>query len=349
MATISVIIPAYNAQSTILETIKSVQKQTFKDIEIIVINDGSKDGTLELLKSVGDLSKAEALRDRRLKVYSYPNGGLPTARNRGIAKAQGEYLSFIDADDLWTPDKLEKQLAALQANPQASVAYSWIAVMLEADRHLDRVRFFSGKKVKFQGDVYKILLVDNFIGNGSNILIKRNVIDLVGNFDPSFASCEDWDYYLRLAAKCRFAVVPEHQILYRKTAGAMTSKGSIMEREGLRVIDKVYQTIPRKLQYLKKRSTANFYRYCGKIYVDCGIKRQDLKKGKIRLFKAIALDPLILLSVETHILIFKIILKQLFPDRIVKGLIAALKKPFEMKRLKNTLVTDKRSVQTRSI
>ena len=331
MATISVIIPTYNAQRTILATVKSVQQQTFKDIEIIVINDGSSDGTLAILETVND---------PRLKVYSYPNGGLPAARNRGIALAKGEYLSFIDADDLWTPDKLEKQLAALQKNPRASVAYSWNAVMLELEDNLSQMNFFSGKKVAFTGDVYTKLLVHNFIGNGSNLLIKKEAIDSVGNFDPSFKSCEDWDYYLRLAAKYHFAVVPEHQILYRKTPGTLSSKGLVMEREGLRVIDKVYQTVPKKLQPLKNRSIANFYRYCGKIYVDYSVQNKDIHQGEVRLLKAIALDPSILLTSDTYILLAKILLKRLLPQNMVKGLISVLKKPFAMKGLKSTLLAN---------
>ena len=115
MPTISVVIPAYNAEHTILDTIKSVQQQTFSDYEIIVINDGSEDRTLELVEQV---------EDSRVKVFSYSNGGLSTARNRGIARATGEYITFLDADDLWTPDKLEAQLAALQKHPEAGVAYS---------------------------------------------------------------------------------------------------------------------------------------------------------------------------------------------------------------------------------
>jgi glycosyltransferase involved in cell wall biosynthesis len=112
----SIIIPAYNVQRTIQETIRSVQNQTVDDFEIIVINDGSTDDTLAVLESIDD---------PRLKIFSYENGGLSTARNRGIQNATGEYISFVDADDLWTPDKLERQLLALKSNTNAKVAYSW--------------------------------------------------------------------------------------------------------------------------------------------------------------------------------------------------------------------------------
>ena len=259
---ISVVIPAYNAERTIIPTIQSIQEQTIKDLEIIVINDGSSDRTLELLSTVND---------ERLKVYSYPNGGLSTARNRGISKARGEFISFIDADDLWTSDKLEKQLAALQKNPEAGVAYSWNIVMVEAEDDTKSVAFISGDKVNFTGDVYPQLLTNNFIGNGSNILVRREVIDLVGEFDTSLKSCEDWDYYLRLAQKYHFAIVSEHQVLYRKASGSMTSNGSTMEKAGLKVIDKTFQTASQKLQYLKNKSIAQFAIVCGRIYISIAI------------------------------------------------------------------------------
>jgi len=91
MPKISVIIPAYNAEKTIRETIESVCKQTFSDFELIIINDGSKDKTLEI---------AQSIKDKRIKVFCYENRGLSTARNRGISKANGEYIAFLDADDL---------------------------------------------------------------------------------------------------------------------------------------------------------------------------------------------------------------------------------------------------------
>ncbi|WP_329607065.1 glycosyltransferase family A protein [Planktothrix agardhii] len=103
MPLISVIIPAYNAEKTIQETIYSVLKQTWQDFELIVINDGSQDATLEVLSSI---------QDPRLRILSYSNAGLASSRNRGITEATGEYISFMDADDLWTPDKLEAQFQA---------------------------------------------------------------------------------------------------------------------------------------------------------------------------------------------------------------------------------------------
>ncbi|MGA9380619.1 MAG: glycosyltransferase family A protein, partial [Phormidium sp.] len=117
MPLISVIIPAFNSEKTIRETIESVLHQTFSDFELIVINDGSTDAILEIVTSI---------KDPRIKVFSYPNTGVAASRNRGFSHSCGEFIAFLDADDLWTADKLEAQLKALQENPQAAVAYSWM-------------------------------------------------------------------------------------------------------------------------------------------------------------------------------------------------------------------------------
>lgn len=284
MPTISVIIPAYNAENTILETIKSVRQQTFSDFEIIIINDGSTDRTLELLENI---------EDNRLKIFSYENGGLSVARNRGISQASGEYIAFLDADDLWTPDKLELQLKALQQHSEAGVAYSWTYYMNEqgTSSHPGISRFF-------EGDVRANLLVNNFIASGSNPLIRRQAIKSVGDFDSTCAGCADWDYWLRLSAKWHFVVVPKHQIFYRQSSGSMSSaKVQHMEDDGLRVIEKTFQTVPVELKFLKNRSLAWFYQYCTQQYL-----KQDVSNTKAllvaeqKLWTAIRLHPPILLE-----------------------------------------------------
>jgi len=95
MPTISVVIPAYNSEKTIKETIDSVLNQTYSDLELIVVNDGSTDATLDVILTIDD---------SRIKVFSHPNSGAPVSRNRGLAESKGQYISFLDADDLWTPE-----------------------------------------------------------------------------------------------------------------------------------------------------------------------------------------------------------------------------------------------------
>ncbi|HEY9846823.1 MAG TPA: glycosyltransferase family A protein, partial [Candidatus Caenarcaniphilales bacterium] len=233
MPAISVIVPAYNAESTIVEAVVSVQKQTFSDFELIIIDDGSCDKTLE------QLSK---LRESRLKVFSYTNAGVSTARNRGISCATGEFIAFLDADDVWMPDKLELQLAVLKQHPEAGVAYSWTNFIDEKGKLLNRQ-----EPVFFEGDVYPQLLVSNFLSCGSVPLIRKQAIASTGEFDPFLKSVEDWDYWLRLAASWPFVLVTEYQTLYRQTEGSMTSKVEVIKKYNLFVIERAFQAAPREL------------------------------------------------------------------------------------------------------
>lgn len=302
MPKVSVIVPAYNGQSTILETINSVLQQSFTDFELIVINDGSTDGTLELLSNI---------KDARLKVYSYKNGGLPAARNRGIVRATGEFLSFIDADDLWTPDKLELQLQALQQNPQAGVAYSW-TICMGNNGNL----FHPGVSESFQGNVYPDLLVGNFIGSGSNVLLRREAIESVGYFDESLKSCEDWDYWLRLAPKWEFAVVPKPQIIYRLSSGAMSSKLDVMEKYQTLVLERAFASAPLELQPLKNRGFAYIYLFMTRLYLSRANDAKVVKQATQKLWKAIRFSPKILLSKEAQLLSIKLIILRILSPKI---------------------------------
>jgi GT2 family glycosyltransferase len=249
MARVSVVVPAYNAEATILATIRSVLAQTLPDFELIVIDDGSTDGTVERLAG---------LADPRLRVHSYDNGGLPTARNRGIALASGEFVAFLDADDEWTPDKLEDQMAALERRGDAGVAYSWTRFVDEDGRDL-----YAQRPVFFEGDVYRALLVSNFTCSGSNILVRRRALEATGGFESSLKVSADWEYCVRLAARWGFVLVPRHQILYRQSLRSMSASMSlspdVWEQQGLRTIERVFESVPAALQPLKRRRLANFH------------------------------------------------------------------------------------------
>lgn len=302
MPAISVIVPAYNAERTILKTIESVQKQTFSDFELIVINDGSTDQTLELIGN---------LKDPRIKTFSYSNGGLPTARNRGMSHATGDFITFLDADDLWTPDKLQLQLAALQQHPEAGVAYSWSYFMDEQGDF-----FHTGKPVFFEGNVYTNLLVSNFLESGSNPMIRKQAIESVGKFDPTLGSCEDWDFWLRLAARWPFVVVPQPQILYRQSLSSMSSKMEVMEKYSLIVIEKAFQSAPPELQFLKNQSLANVYQFLAQLYLTRIANAAGAKQAAQKLRRAITLNPRILLAKKTQVLMIKLLLIQLLSAKI---------------------------------
>ncbi|MBD2291991.1 glycosyltransferase [Anabaena sphaerica FACHB-251] len=246
---ISVVIPVYNGEKTIEETIISVINQTFTDFEILVINDGSNDATLDVVKQI---------KDSRVKLFSYPNAGQIVSRNRGLELATGKYISFIDADDIWTYDKLEAQFKALQNKPEAAVAYSWTNYIDESSQFLR-----SGLHITVNGDALAKLLLTNFLENGSNGLFLTPALrDLGGfDFDKDIEGSEDWDLYLRLAAKYPFVCVSAPQILYRVSTNSFSTNINKMEKSGLKVIKKAFEKAPKDLQHLKNQSLANLYMY----------------------------------------------------------------------------------------
>ena len=299
MPLISVVIPVYNGEKTIKETLESVLNQTFSDFEVIVINDGSQDSTLEVVSKI---------QDPRIKVFSYPNAGLSASRNRGIARASGEYIALIDADDLWTADKLEAQVKALQANPEAAVAYSWTDFINESNQFLRR-----GCYLSVNGDSYANLLVVNFVENGSNPLIVKQAFTEVGTFDESLGNAADWDMWLRLAARYHFVAVPSPQILYRQSSHSMSSNVHSLEAECLEVIERGFTKAPKSLQSLKKRSLANIYKYLAFKALE-GYPRRRRGLVAARLFwQAIIRDLALLKEQVTWNVLLKIIIWLFLP------------------------------------
>ncbi len=244
---ISVIIPVYNGEKTIRETIESVLNQTFSNLELIVINDGSQDSTLDIVSSI---------KDPRLQVLSHKNAGKSISRNRGIEEACGEFISFLDADDLWTLDKLEAQLKALQANPQAAVAYSWVDYI---DENGDFFR--DGNHITMNGNAYEKMLIQNILENGSNPLIRKEALTEVGYFNESLKHAEEWDMWLRLAARYNFVTVPYPQILYRVSSTSSSTDVLSMEKVCLQFIEQAFNNAPASVQHLKKKALSTLYHY----------------------------------------------------------------------------------------
>ncbi|MGB7443735.1 MAG: glycosyltransferase [Coleofasciculaceae cyanobacterium] len=281
MAVISVIIPVYNGEKTIEKTIESVLQQTFRDFELIVINDGSEDATIEVIST---------FQDHRLRLFSYLQLGASASRNRGIKLATGDYITFLDADDLWKTDKLEAQLKALQDNPHAAVAYSWTDYIDEQGNFL-----YPGKRVNFRGDVYSQILVSDFLENGSNALIRKQALtELKSGFDESLQGGEDWDILIRLAAKYQFVLVPSPQVLYRVSRTSASSKIDEHELDCLRVIERAFQQAPSHLQYLKKQSFSHLYTYLTFKCLQAVPERQIGFKAAHYFWQAVKNDPSIL-------------------------------------------------------
>lgn len=253
---ISVIIPVFNGEATLGETIDSVLNQTFSDFELLIIDDGSSDHTPEI---------SQSFRDYRLHYQRYENAGPATSRNRGAAIARGHYLSFIDADDRWTPDKLEQQWQALETHPDAAVAYSWTNYIDEAGdlirtgSHLDVTSDSNGQPQA--ADVLAYLLLGDFLENGSNVLLRRDAFERVQGFDPSLTVAHDWDLFLRLAARYFFICVPQAQIQYRLSKTSISSQIERQETYCKLALERAYASCPEALKYLENQSFINLYYY----------------------------------------------------------------------------------------
>lgn len=246
MTLISVVIPVYNGEKTIASTIASVLSQTHSELEILAIDDGSTDKTLDVIAEIAD---------PRLRVFSFPNGGQATARNHGIERSLGEFVAFLDADDQWTPDKLSAQLAALQRHPQAAVAYSWTNYVDDRGRVLRR-----SSHVGVEGKVLRTLLLMNFIENGSNVLVRREALQAIDPFSPDLVPTEDWDLWLRLAETFEFVCVPRLQIIYRVAPHSQSANVPRLERSCRTCLERAYQRSPQHVD-LEPRSRANLYKY----------------------------------------------------------------------------------------
>jgi len=319
MPIISVIIPAYNAEKTIKETIESVLNQTVTDFEVLVINDGSTDGTLDVI---------DGIKDERLRVFSYPHAGVAPTRNRGLVHAVGEYISFLDADDLWTPDKLEAQLKALQENPQAAVAYSWTD-------WIDELRQFlrAGGYITENGRVYEKLLVRDFIESGSNPLIRAEAFQSVGNFDESLEFSEDWDMWLRLAACYEFVAVPSAQILYRISPNSASFNVWKMEAGSLRVLEKAWAQIPPSIQHRKREILGNRYKYLTCKAIEGNLERRRGLVAVRFFWQAILNDPAWLRRGKLMLIVFlKIGLAILLSPQQAQGIRTSLRKWFSKER-----------------
>ena len=185
---VSVIIPVYNGMDVLSDALTSVQQQTFQNFEIIVVDDGSNDGSHALAQKF-------AAGDYRIKVLRQPNSGKSAARNRAIDFSRGEFIAFLDADDVWLPEKLAAQFDLLRQEPGANLLFS---DYFSWDGRNDLSRRYSDPDKFPDGDVGRRLIFSNLFGT-STVMVKRETLNAVGSFDVGLPLAQDWDVWLRIA------------------------------------------------------------------------------------------------------------------------------------------------------
>ncbi|MGD1913659.1 MAG: glycosyltransferase family 2 protein [Rivularia sp. (in: cyanobacteria)] len=312
MPKISIIIPAYNAMSYLPETLESVFGQTFTDFEILIINDGSSDDIVEWVSQITEsrLKGSHEIFLRRkkfgrvpVKLISQANQGVSAARNTGIRKAQGEYIAFLDADDLWGATKLEKQVVCLDNNPTVGLVYTWTAF-------IDQFSKPTGVSIisQFEGNVWEKIVVRDMISTGSCTMIRAECFDKVGLFDSDLWVGEDRDMWTRIAACYPFAVIKEPLTLYRRHPQNTTKSNKIIIPQLSRVIEKTFRDTPENLLYLKKRS----YGWMNIFAAWCAIDEEDHKQATYYRQQAVQHYPQLLFTLMHLRLLVVIIILTLF-------------------------------------
>jgi glycosyltransferase involved in cell wall biosynthesis len=215
--TVGVVVPMFNAQRTIRSTLASICRQDYPDLDIVVVDDGSMDGSASIVASCAN-------EDRRIRLIKQSNAGVAHSRNVGATATDAEFLAFVDADDLWAPSKIALQLRALQqGGSSAGLAYCWFAHIDEDSRVFSLLHHPDA-----EGRVLQRMCRRNFVGNGSSMLVRRSAFERAGQFDPSLRArnaqgCEDLLMCLRIAENYEFRVVQQHLVGYRMTSVNMSS------------------------------------------------------------------------------------------------------------------------------
>ncbi len=277
---VSVVIPAYNAAATLDETLRSVRSQTHRALDIIVVDDGSVDDTREI-------AERHVAVDARVRIVTQVNAGLAASRNAGWMRARSELIAFIDADDLWAPTKIERQLERLRAGGERVGLVYCGSVRIDGDSMMVARRW---EVPRFEGDVLNFILASNFIGNGSVVLVRRQALVDARGFESGLRAagaegCEDYLLACRVAERFHFAVAPEHLVGYRDLPQNMSSNRPRMLRSWMLVFDEMLDRHPDRKHVL----TEGLRHYSG------WLARDALSAGRYR-----QLPPLLLPLFRAH-------------------------------------------------
>ncbi len=224
---VSVIIPAYNAEPYIEETVNRVLQQTHKNLELIIVNDGSTDNTLTKLK---DLEKT----DTRISVLTKENSGVCDSRNLGLEKAKGNYLTFLDADDVWEPTFLEECLNRFNSENTPQAVYTKVQMI---DEHSSKVEdYIEAKTISSASDVLE--WKQGYVASMGCTVYTKHVVEQAGIFDKRLSTAADQDFHLRIAAITPIVAIDKVLFYYRIHNNNMHSNISVMEKDHILVFKK---------------------------------------------------------------------------------------------------------------
>jgi glycosyltransferase involved in cell wall biosynthesis len=276
---VSVVIPAYNAECFIGETIRSVLKQTYPNFEVIIVDDGSTDGTAEVVKSFDDV---------RIKYFYQKNASQAVARNAGINHAQGSFVAFLDNDDIWLPEKLEDQLRLFEGG-KAGVVFTEIEQIDKNGIPVENAKTFA----LHRGNIFRILLDHNFIAV-SSVMIKTQLIR--NNklfFRTGRQGTEDWDLWIRLAKISEFDFVPKPLVKYRVYEESLSQKKiDLMYSSAIRTLTDVTDELTPGEKTQVAGALSSGYFYLALRYGHCLLSQNRRVEARKIFLKAFQINPL---------------------------------------------------------
>jgi glycosyltransferase involved in cell wall biosynthesis len=254
---VSVIIPNYNYAQYVGEAVESALAQTYSNIEVIVVDDGSTDDSINVLEGFED----------KINLVKQENGGVSAARNAGVAASQGELLAFLDADDIWHRQKVERQVAAFLGDNSVGLVHVGVQdideTRAEVERHLDGMEgWVADELLKWERPV--------ILGGGSGVMITRRAFDKAGAFDTRLMTSADWDLYYRVCRLNIVAFIPEILLYYRVHGSNMHSNVGRMEREMSLFYEKAFDTEDQSVLKMKDRALGNYHRVMAGSYFYAG-------------------------------------------------------------------------------
>jgi glycosyltransferase involved in cell wall biosynthesis len=282
-AKVSAIVPVYNCAQYVGKAIESILAQTYRAQEIIVVDDGSTDNTREAL---------EPYKDSIIYVYQ-KNAGEPAARNTGIRHSTGEYIAYLDADDLWLPDKLQLQMEYFRTHPQCDLVYTDMMTfddqgIIECSVRSSRARVYSS------GKIFPQLFRETLFGSGS-VVLRKAAAEKAGGFDETFFVGSDYEMWLRMSRSFEFGYVDKPLLMYRQHRDMSTQKLGKVPQDGMpwqvKVLKRTLELFPEAERELGKPAInhrmAVPYMWLGRSWMDRG----NHKEARRLISGAIQYDP----------------------------------------------------------
>ena len=271
---VSIILPTYNCAAFLSHSIGTILSQTYNSYEIIVIDDGSTDNTKEVLYPFMQRIKYIRLEQ---------NKGLPTARNIGVRSAQGKYIAFIDADDLWLPEKLQTDIEYFETHPEVSMVYS---KHINIDEKGDDLNGNTKRQLP-SGNIFLQLFSEQNFVISSSVVVRKEVFETTGLFDEQLVNCQDWDMWLRIAFHFKVAGINKPLVKYRHNPHSLSKNRNNVLKYQKMVIDKIYNKFKDTEngihEKLYKKRLASHYAKVGRYYLRIGNKIQASENFRLSL------------------------------------------------------------------